>query len=74
VPRFAPADDTTWQLVGLDAPEVALPPNSDRAVYEEGFIAVVPMRIDEVDIERLVKLRRGNVQLPEWRDAVPAQR
>ncbi len=73
-PRFVPAEDSTWQFVGMDAPEVAPPPNSDLAVYQEGFIAVVPMCLDEVDNERLVKWQRGNVQLPQWREGVPAQR
>ena len=74
MPRFALTEDSTWQLVGMDASEVASPPNSDRAVYEEGFIAVVLMCVDEVDSERLVKLQRGNVQLPQWREGVPEQR
>lgn len=68
IPRFERADDTTWKLVGIDPPEVTPPANSDRAVYEEGFIAVVPMYLDEVDVKRLVKLQRGNAQLPDWKE------
>ena len=74
VPKFALTDDSTWQLVGMDVPEVAPPPNSDRAVFQEGFIAVVPMRLDEVDKERLEQWQQENVQLPNWRSEVPAQR
>lgn len=73
-PRFAPTEDSTWQFVGMDPPKVAPSRNSDLAVYGDGFIAVVPMRLNEVDHERLAKWQRGKVQLPRWQAKVPEQR
>jgi 5'-nucleotidase len=66
VPRLRPENATTWRVVGTD--EVRAPaPDSDAAAWEEGYIAVVPMRADEVDTRRLVQWRRAGAGLPAWR-------
>lgn len=65
-PRFAQIENSTWRLVGMDAPTVAIPENSDRAVCEEGFIAVIPMRLDEVNRQQIEDWQRQNVRLPQW--------
>jgi 5'-nucleotidase len=64
--RFASEDDTTWRIVGQTAPHSPMPADSDRAAIDAGFIAVVPMRLDEVDLDRLARWRRRDIQLPEW--------
>ena len=63
-PRFASEDGVTWRIVGLVEPEGPVPADSDRAAIEAGFIAVVPMRLDEVDLERLARWRRGTSNFP----------
>ena len=68
-PRFA-ADDggETWRLVGLSEIEARVPADSDLAATKAGYIAVVPMRVDEVDLKRLARWRRQGAGLPEWRE------
>ena len=66
-PRFASEDGKTWRIVELFEPDSAAPEGSDVAVIEAGFIAVVPMHLDEVDLERLARLRRQSTELPAWR-------
>lgn len=67
-PRLA-ADDTgeTWRIVGMEEIRTSVPADSDQAAHDAGFIAVVPMRVDDVDLGRLARWRRGEVGLPEWR-------
>ena len=71
-PRFVLKEESTWQFAGMDAPKDAPLPNSDLGVYQQDFIAVVPMRIDEVAHERLKKWQSEKVQLPKWDEAVPS--
>lgn len=66
VPRLAAESPTTWRVVGADELAPGPAAGSDEAVWREGYIAVVPMRADEVDLERLVLWRRYGVDLPEW--------
>lgn len=56
-----------WRLVGLDELPRAIPTDSDEAAFAEGYIAVVPKRLDEVDLETLARWRRHGAGLPEWR-------
>jgi hypothetical protein len=55
----------------LTAPNGPVPADSDRAANDAGFIAVVPMRLDEVDLDRLALWRRQDIQLPEWQSGSP---
>ena len=72
-PRFVSEDGTTWRIVGLTAPDGPVPADSDRAAIDAGFIAVVPMRLDEVDLDRLARWRRRDIQLPEWQSGSTQQ-
>ena len=65
-PHFASEDGITWKIIGITAPDDAAPADSDRAANAAGFIAVVPMTLDEVDLDRLARWRRQDIQLPEW--------
>jgi 5'-nucleotidase len=46
--------------------EVAAPVGSDVYAYEQGRIAIVPMRVDEHDWELLEQLLESGVELPAW--------
>jgi 5'-nucleotidase len=67
IPRLRAEDATTWRVVGADELDTPTPADSDQALWEHGYIVVVPMRADEVDFERLVRWRREAVALPAWR-------
>lgn len=66
IPRFASADDgKTWRPVGVE--ELGDPsPSTDESAFDAGFIAVVPMRADEVHHELLSRWLREAPELPEW--------
>lgn len=66
-PQFKQIEDSKWQLVGIQAPEVATPPKSDLAVCKKGFIAVVPMRLDEFNRSQLKDWQHASVQFPPWK-------
>lgn len=68
-PRFASEDGTTWRITGRSESQVPVPADSDRAAIDAGFIAVVPMHLNEVDLDRLAHWRRRDIQLPEWQVA-----
>lgn len=67
VPRLSSEDLTSWRVVGTDEIDAPMPADSDEALWEDGYIVVVPMRADEVHFERLVRWRRQGVDLPAWR-------
>ena len=66
-PRLA-ADEggATWRIVGISETGLSVPEDSDQAAHDAGFIAVVPMRVDEVDRESLARWRRRGAGLPTW--------
>ena len=66
VPRLRLEGSTTWRVVGTDEVGPPTPSDSDRAIWEDGYIVVVPMRADEIDFERLIRWRREGVSLPAW--------
>ena len=68
-PLFAPDDSgTAWRLAGIGETGASVPPDSDQAASDAGYISVVPMRVDEVDLDRLARWRRTGAGLPEWRE------
>jgi 5'-nucleotidase len=72
-PLLAPGEDPArWRLIGLQARDSAVPDDSDQAAYDSGYVAVVPMRADEVDHGRLARRGRSSVDLPDW-DFIPAE-
>lgn len=66
VPRIALTDGGTWRIVGVDSSTASVPAGTDIAAWREGYIAVVPMRVDEVDHARLGGWSRSPPRLPEW--------
>jgi 5'-nucleotidase len=69
VPRMEARTSSEWAIVGATDLGLALPANSDQRAWNDGYIAVVPMRADEVDLTRLADWQRLGVELPEWRTA-----
>lgn len=67
-------DGSGWKIVGMEEIEGPVPPSSDRAAFQEGFIAVVPMRADEVDRSRLIRWFRNRPSLPAWNPAAVEKR
>lgn len=74
-PRLA-ADESgaTWHIVGMSETGFSVPEDSDQAAYDAGYIAVVPMRVDEVDVESLSRWRRLGADLPDWAPDAAASR
>lgn len=67
-PKLAQAEGSSrWTVVGSEATGFRLPPNSDQAAHDEGYIAVVPMRVGEVDHDSLSGWLQGGAGLPAWR-------
>ncbi|HVS66130.1 MAG TPA: 5'/3'-nucleotidase SurE [Thermoanaerobaculia bacterium] len=67
IPRLSLQPPGTWRIIGFEVLDVSVASDSDVAAWEAGFIAVVPMRADEVDQARLDRWRRRDPGLPEWR-------
>ena len=65
IPRLSLQPPGTWRIIGSDVLDASVPSDSDVAAWEAGFIAVVPMRADEVDHARLYRWRRRDPGLPE---------
>jgi 5'-nucleotidase len=65
-PEIAAVSPTSWQIVGQQTVRSDAPSDSDVSALDEKFIAVVPMRLDEVDIEVLTRWRRVAPSLPGW--------
>ena len=58
VPRMETAGGGVWRVTGEQDLGVPLPFDSDQALWDDGYIAVIPMRADEVDHARLLEWRR----------------
>jgi 5'-nucleotidase len=56
----------TWKIVGAQELDYSVPKDSDIALYNEGYIVVVPMACDEHDNQLLSRLKKDSDPLPEW--------
>lgn len=56
----------TWRITGLTTRDYELPSDSDVALFDSGYIVIVPMKADEHDddLMHLLKLKPEN--LPPW--------
>jgi len=59
-------DEEVWQVTGRKEPGGVLPDDSDVALYEAGYIVIVPMKADEHDYDLLAKLKQNLSLLPPW--------
>lgn len=64
VPRIEAAGAGVWRVTGEDELGTPAPSGSDQALWDDGYIAVVPMRADEVDHARLLEWRRQGASVP----------
>ncbi|MGD8539242.1 MAG: hypothetical protein PVI66_11055, partial [Candidatus Aminicenantes bacterium] len=55
-----------WRVVGIQEMEYRVPKDSDIALYNEGYIVVVPMVCDEHDNQLLLRLKKDKGALPAW--------
>jgi 5'-nucleotidase len=55
-----------WRIVGTEKLDYSLPSDSDIALWNEGYIVIVPMVCDEHDYRSLTGLRNEQGKLPEW--------
>jgi 5'-nucleotidase len=55
-----------WKIVGTEELDYSIPKDSDIALYNEGYIVVVPMVCDEHDNKLLLQLKKDQGELPEW--------
>jgi len=70
MPRLERSEDgTVWRVVGFEKTGHIAPAESDQVAIDGGYVAVVPMRADEVDHDRLSRLRRNESDLPPWCEA-----
>ena len=72
-PVFAKASDDEleggeerWNIVGTEKLDYSLPSDSDVALYNEGYIVIVPMVCDEHDYQLLSRLKKDKEALPDW--------
>ena len=65
-PALEPEGPNRWRVTGALELDRPIPPDSDRAAWDAGYIVIVPMRADEVDFERLARWRRQRPPLPGW--------
>jgi broad specificity polyphosphatase/5'/3'-nucleotidase SurE len=72
-PVFAKATDDDleseqemWKIVGAQELDYPVPEDSDIALYNEGYIVVVPMICDEHDFQLLSHLKKDQEALPVW--------
>ena len=68
-PRITESDEGVWRVIGIDSIPAVPAPESDVRAWEDGYISIVPMRIDEVDYEAVAEWRRLARSFPEWRPA-----
>lgn len=68
IPRVASETPGEWRIVGTDSTTFPRPRSTDVRAMQSGYIAVVPMKADEVDVVRLRALRRAgaDTMLPPW--------
>ena len=66
-PLEAAAEDlaTVWRLE-IETDPGRAPEGSDVNAVADGFIAIVPMRVDEADPELAERLRRRSSRIPAW--------
>jgi 5'-nucleotidase len=55
-----------WKIAGIEKVDYSLSGDSDIALYNNGYIVVVPMVCDEHDYQLLSHLKKDRSQLPEW--------
>jgi len=55
-----------WRVIGRKEAEGLPQDDSDVALYEAGYIVVVPMKADEQDYDLLAKLKQNLSLLPPW--------
>jgi 5'-nucleotidase len=56
----------TWCITGLMERAYRLPNDSDVALYNSGYIVIVPMKADEHDDDLLSLLKLDSGNLPRW--------
>lgn len=61
-----PGGNETWAFELTSTPEAAPPATDVAAVLARSAIAIVPMRVDELDVEALEELRSRREALPDW--------
>lgn len=66
-PRITEAEEGVWRVVGIDSLAAVPESGSDVRAWEDGYISIVPMRIDEVDHEVVARWRPAARSFPEWR-------
>ena len=62
-------DEGVCQVTGMFSRDVAISAIADERLHEDGHIAVVPMRVDEVDRARLLEWMGTDPEFPAWRPA-----
>ncbi len=72
-PVFAPTGESPdesgrglWKISGIRKLEYQPGPNTDAALYQQGYIAIVPMHSDEQDTLWLKTLHQETGVLPAW--------
>ncbi|UCE40165.1 MAG: 5'/3'-nucleotidase SurE [Candidatus Aminicenantes bacterium] len=55
-----------WRIIGTEKLDYLLPSDSDVALYNEGYVVVVPMVCNEHDHQLGSRLNKGSEQFPEW--------
>ncbi|MEM8681170.1 MAG: 5'/3'-nucleotidase SurE [Planctomycetota bacterium] len=73
VPQWVQRGKTSWELVGMEVTKTSPSADADRIAVEQGYIAVVPMSINEVESDRLRELKRHQA-VPAWKVVRPASR
>lgn len=63
LPRIQAAGAGVWRATGEHDLGAPAPFDSDQAFWDEGYIAVIPMRADEVDHARLLEWRRRGMSV-----------
>ncbi|MGD9347350.1 MAG: 5'/3'-nucleotidase SurE [Candidatus Aminicenantes bacterium] len=60
------SDEEVWRIAGTEKLDYSLPGDCDIALYNQGYIVVVPMLCDEHDHHLLSRLNEDRGALPEW--------
>lgn len=56
-----------WNIVGIEELDYTVPEDSDIALYNAGYIVVVPMACDEHDSQLLSHMKKDLGVLPDWK-------
>lgn len=76
IPIFQKAENSEgeghhiWRMTQRKEIEGALPADSDIALYEAGYIVIVPMKADEHDYVMLEKMKQNLSHLPPWTEQI----